>query len=400
MCKCFFCVRTHQSAPAPDPHALHAAPIPPHKVAIIGAGIAGASAAHAFLARGANVTVFDTAQVPASGASGNRLALLMPRLDAGDTGPARILLASFLAARALYADMPGTHALTIEQRPRGEEDTARFAKLLADPPLPPDMLSTSPNGALLHHGGLILEPAKLIPALLKGAALKLGSAIKIDLPNRQIDGEDFDAIILANGMGIHRFAETGWLPLAPRLGQVETGIDTTEHTSAIAAGHYALALGTVRLWGATFTKTDQDIPKTSQTARTHNRTVLNTLVPENWVSDKALSSRAGIRATTPDKLPFAGRAPNYEDTLTRFASLKHGVMPALTPPSHTGIWLLGGLGARGFTFAPYLGEHIAALAYNTPLPLGRTEAELITPLRFIFRDLKRDKTKPTPHQEP
>ena len=62
--------------------------VAPKRVAIIGAGIAGAWAARAFVRRGCEVTVYDQAAAPGSGASGNPLALVMPRLDAGD-GPRR-----------------------------------------------------------------------------------------------------------------------------------------------------------------------------------------------------------------------------------------------------------------------------------------------------------------------
>lgn len=377
-----------------DAYALHAGRVPPKSVAIIGAGIAGASAAHAFLARGAKVTVFDTAPAPASGASGNRLALLMPRLDAGDTGPARVLIASYLAARALYAGLPGASPVTVNQRAKNTADTARFEKLLADLPLPPDLLGAHSDGGLAHHGALILEPAKLIPALLEGASFVLGSPVEIELANRAINGASFDGIILANGMGIDRFAQTRWLPLAARLGQVEMGIADRSETSAIAAGHYALALENIRLWGATFQRTDTHTPSApTSTARTTNNTALATLTPADWgpntAQDAGLTSRTGLRATTPDKLPFAGRAPNYERILQDFASLRHGKAPPITPPTHEGLWLLGGLGARGFTFAPWLGEHLAAQAFGTASTLGRQEAELVSPLRFLFRALKR-----------
>jgi hypothetical protein len=55
----------------------------PPAVAILGAGIAGAALARALKCRGIEAEVFDPAPGPASGASGNPLALLMPRLDAG-----------------------------------------------------------------------------------------------------------------------------------------------------------------------------------------------------------------------------------------------------------------------------------------------------------------------------
>jgi tRNA 5-methylaminomethyl-2-thiouridine biosynthesis bifunctional protein len=375
--------------PGPDPHALYGAPIAPRKVAILGAGIAGASAAHAFGARGAEVTLYDRASTPAAGASGNALALLMPRLDAGDTGPARVLIASYLAARALYQGLPGTTPLTVHQQARNSQDAARFAKLLADPPLPPDMLTAHEDGGLAHHGALILEPAKLIPALMAGAKTVLGKDVEIDLAIRCINGQDYDAIILANGMGIGGFPETGWLPLAARLGQVETGIAPTALTSARAAGHYALALNEQRLWGATFEAADNRVPTTSNAARAANNANLDTLTAPDWAPTAQLASRAGVRATTPDKLPFAGRAPQYDTMLRQFSPLRHGTPPLITAPTHAGLWLLGGLGARGFTFAPWLAEHIASLAYDTPRSLGRTQAELVSPMRFILRGLKR-----------
>ena len=73
-----------------------------HRVAILGAGIAGASVAHALRELGAAPTVFDPAPGPASGGSGNPMGLVMPRLDAGDTVQARLLIDAYLAARTSY----------------------------------------------------------------------------------------------------------------------------------------------------------------------------------------------------------------------------------------------------------------------------------------------------------
>lgn len=376
-------------ARAPDPFGLTGPGTMPKNVAIIGAGIGGACLAHAFAARGAAVTVFDRAGHIAAGASGNPLALLMPRLDAGDTGPARALIASYLAARSLYAGRPGAHPVSVEQRAKAPADAARFAKLLADPPLPPDLLAAHADGGLVHHGALILEPAKLIPSLLGSATLCLGAPVQVDLTARQINGQAFDTIILANGMEITAWAQTEWLPLSGRLGQVETGSAPDRQTSAVAAGHYALAHGQKRLWGATFTPINTAQPTLSAAATTQNNDAMATLVPGNWVSNAPRQARAGIRATTPDKLPFAGPAPDFTACLQQFAATRKGVSPVENPNHHKGIWLMGGLGARGFTFAPWLAQHLAALAYDTPLTLARTQAELVSPMRFIYRGLKR-----------
>ena len=56
----------------------------PARCAIVGAGIVGASVAHALALRGWDVTVFDTALTPAGGASGLPVGLAVPHVSADD----------------------------------------------------------------------------------------------------------------------------------------------------------------------------------------------------------------------------------------------------------------------------------------------------------------------------
>ena len=70
-----------------------------------------------------------------------------------------------------------------------------------------------------------------------------------------------------------------------------------------------------------------------------------------------LSGRAAIRATTADRSPAAG-------------------------PVAEGLYVLCGLGSRGFTTAPLLAEHIAALITGTPSPLPRDLQMLVEPARL------------------
>ncbi|PSJ20561.1 FAD-dependent cmnm(5)s(2)U34 oxidoreductase, partial [Halomonas sp. ND22Bw] len=46
-----------------------------------------------------------------------------------------------------------------------------------------------------------------------------------------------------------------------------------------------------------------------------------------------------------------------------------------------GLYILGGLGSRGFCVAPLLGEHLAASILNRPSPLPRDLAERVSPRR-------------------
>ena len=79
--------------------------------------------------------------------------------------------------------------------------------------------------------------------------------------------------------------------------------------------------------------------------------------------------RAAVRATTPDRLPLAG---------------------ALAP----GLFVLGGLGARGFALAPLLAEHVAAAALGAPSPLPLPLAGLVDPGRFAERARRRAVARP------
>ncbi|HRE44314.1 MAG TPA: hypothetical protein PKY87_10130, partial [Terricaulis sp.] len=58
-------------------------------------------------------------------------------------------------------------------------------------------------------------------------------------------------------------------------------------------------------------------------------------------------------------------------------------------PAHQGVYVLGGLGARGLTLAPLLAERIVSEMCGAPQMLSRAALEAIHPARFLVRALKR-----------
>jgi tRNA 5-methylaminomethyl-2-thiouridine biosynthesis bifunctional protein len=81
----------------------------------------------------------------------------------------------------------------------------------------------------------------------------------------------------------------------------------------------------------------------------------------------SLEGRASVRAVTPDRLPSAGPVPG----------------------SPAGLYVLSGLGSRGFAHAPLLAEHVAALALDAPSPLPAPAQALVDPARFTLRAARR-----------
>jgi tRNA 5-methylaminomethyl-2-thiouridine biosynthesis bifunctional protein len=361
-----------------------------NRIAIIGAGISGASLARVLSDRGASVTVYEQADGPAQGTSGNPIGLLMPRLDAGDTAQARFLVEAYNAARALYRGYAGVEDTEVVQRPKDEQEARRIEKVLADPPLGLEDLEALPGGGLLHKRAMMFRPARLLPALLEGIDVRWGNEVEIDLAARAVNGQVYDAIVLATGWHMETMIPA--LRLKGRAGQVEfSEVDIDAPPSAMASGHYALASGRERVWGATYRDHEGDVPAILEADRETNAASLAALNPywRQSVAAAQLRSRAGVRATSPDRLPIIGAMPDVEMILKSHAGLRTGIAVPEETAIVSGLYLAGGYGSRGFTFGPWAARLISALIHDDPLPTQLAALPLVNPARQILRDLKR-----------
>lgn len=361
------------------------------QIGIIGGGIGGTFLAQRLSARGARVKLFDSSDRPFSGASGNPAALVMPRLDAADTSVARLLIEAYVRALSAYQDLPGVSSVDVVHRPRDAKEADRFTKVLEDPPLGLERLEAIAGGGLLHKGARLVRPAALIDVLLEGIGSFYGEVPDVDLDGRTINGDQFSAIVFASGMALADIAP--WLRLQGRLGQVDyynSEIDAPPF--AVADGHYAIADEKLRLWGASFEAAD-GAAAVSKAARESNGTALDKLNPY-WLAEARnakLQSRAGIRATTPDRLPVIGAMPDLEALLQSHGGLRTGQTVSDSVPVKPGLFLLTGFGSRGFTWAPWAADLITAQLFGDPLPTSQESFDLVTPVRQVLRDLKRRK---------
>lgn len=338
----------------------------PKRVAIIGAGIAGACAARAFVRRGLHVTVYEQSDMLGAGASGNPIALVMPRLDVGDTPAARALLEAWLYSRRFYPALDeAVEMLDAVHLPRGEREVTRLAKLMADPPLEASLLQAEGDG-LRHVGAIAVTPGAALPKLLEGAAVRYGRRIA------SLDEIDADLIVVCAGMGVAEM-DAGAPAIEGRLGQVDW-IARDGAAQAVADGGYAVQAFGRLVFGATFEAAD-GAPRVSDAATTHNLGVLARLRPD--VAAGVTQARAAIRATTHDRMPFAG-APNEK-------------APDGTPAPSGRHRLIGGLGSRGFLWAPLLAELVASETLGEPLPVEANVAESLDPGRFASRAARRGK---------
>lgn len=369
----------------------------PKRVAIIGAGIAGAACAQALTCRGVETIVLEAATALGAGASGNPAGLIMPRFDRGGGALSELFLAAYLSAVETYDQLGVLDACGAEQR--ADDDGAALADLLNDPPLPPDWFTRRASGAFHPRAGLI-DPQAAIRAMLKGAEVQFEAQVGV----LEVSGDGWilrapdrralmrvDAVVLACGAALTQFEPASFLPITLSRGQIEWG-EGAPLPHAITQGSYVAPYKGGVLFGATFDK-ELEPAQPDAASRQRNLEALAKLAPDiaASINPNTLQSRVSYRATTPDRAPIAGLLPNAEAWLAQFADLAHGraITTTLLPPAHNGVYVIGGLGARGFALAPLLGERIASEILNEPMPLTRAALDAIHPARFLHRSLKR-----------
>jgi len=348
------------------------------RIAIIGAGIAGGALSRAFLRLGEAATVFE-AEGRGAGASGNLAALVTPRLDAGLGEVAELYAEAFARAVAIYrSETPGAviceGVLQLESAPK---DQRRFDQIaswtgFADGALTrlgraataERLEDASSSGALALRDGLVIEPAAVlrawIPSIRQGRVMGLeavgGGWRLLDREGRALG--EADVVILASGLGVLDLA--GGLGLQGVRGQASLA-ELTFSGAPAAWGGYAIPTRTGLLFGATH---DRDQLGSAVRPEDHARNLAALAKGRPGLAaalqDYPLAGRAGIRAATADHLPLVGKVPGQQT-----------------------VFVLSGLGGRGFTLAPILAEALAAdiLGLGGPLPVHLWEQ--LRPQRFV-----------------
>jgi tRNA 5-methylaminomethyl-2-thiouridine biosynthesis bifunctional protein len=332
------------------------------RVAILGAGVAGAAVARALTAAGVRSVVVEGDAVGA-GASGFPSALVTPRFDLGDADVAALFAQALERAGALYRTIPdAVVAEGVIQRPAMERDVARFARVAEQAVWEPGSMTAQADGSLTMAAALTVRPMPILDAWLEGVG-PIQAQVQGLIPAssgwsiRTATGEalDADAVIIAAGWGLSGLL--GELAVSPVRGQADWV--EVDRPPAQAWGGYVAPTADGFLFGATHDRGDTGTDaRAGDTER--NLTTLATRLPELAETARKATVRSGaaIRATTRDRLPLAGAVPG-----------------------RPGLFVLGGLGSRGFCLAPLLAEHVAALVLGRPSPLPSGIARRIDPRR-------------------
>ncbi len=353
----------------------------PATAIVIGAGVAGASAARQLARRGIAITVLECDR-PAGGGSGNPVGIVRPEpgdaanpvteMSAAGSGWLRRWVARH--ADAVRHDWCGVLRIARDERKRQkmaahaattatdwlialsrEEAAQRCGAMPAD------------SGFYLPQAGWVAPPT-LVKALLDHQGITLRNGAAVTSVERDADSW---RVRLADGSALH--APLVVLATAFDLGlgpvRVETGrargqlsalparADRPLHSVVCRDGYIAPAVDGCHTVGATLQHDDDD-PSARRSDDEQNFARLQRLL-SGFCDDvsELQSGRVGWRATTQDRVPLAGKLAEG-----LYASLGHG--------------------ARGVTCAPLCAEFLAAMICDEPLPLGREWIGRLNPLRY------------------
>jgi tRNA 5-methylaminomethyl-2-thiouridine biosynthesis bifunctional protein len=365
------------------------------RIAVIGAGIAGASIAHALSGRGHMVTVIDAASGPAAGASGNHAGVFRPLPSLDDGKLARLLRAGFLLGRQRFAALREircgwTGVLHIARDDKHGDIQRRIA---SDHALPAEFCryvtrneATDLAGWPVALGGWWfpqagwINPPSLCRRLLHGIDCRFDVAISRLEPTQglwRIHGKEIvieaDELVLANGIGAAALLPEFKLPLRPGRGQVSLVPEAATPPLNIVAtrlGYVTPAVDGIRCAGAT-TQTDDIDPEPRLADHVENLFRLDMLLPgfAKGLRPDELQGRVSFRPLSPDRLPLVGPLGAGD-----------------------GLWIINGFGARGLVFASICAELLASQIDGDPLPLEIDLVRALDPGRLVARAKTRLRT--------
>ncbi len=420
-------VVTADHAPRFQARRLPDAAVTGRSAVVVGAGIGGAAVALALARSGFEVTVLDRHPRAASEASGNPAGLFHGVVHAGDGRYSRLYRAAALRADAVYAQaidgdgVPGNaNGLLRVVPPPG--DLASMQALLVRSGLPPSHLqaldrdaASALAGVPLAHpawfypGGGWIDPGAWVRHALAQPGVRFVASTAVARVSAR-SGDTGDAgdhgwqvhdgsgailaraaiVVLAPGAAGTSLAPMAW-PLLRSRGQLTCWSGSpsgpTPLRMALAGAGYALPLPDGGLaCGATNDPAtgehavDRE-PDIRASDHHHNLQRLLALCGLRPPPDAVFHERTGWRLSAADRLPIAGPLPL--DAITGAVVGKRDQCRML--PRARGLFALTALGSRGLTWAPLLGELIAAQACGAPWPLPQDLADAIDPARWTVR---------------
>lgn len=408
---------------SPDNAAWHVSPKTtdrPERVAVIGAGLAGAHTAYALARRGITVDVYEQADSVAAGASGNPQGILYTKLSHQAGLLNRFALSSFLHALRFYRQygdaLPGElcGVFQLLNDDKWQQLKTVFGQHQTWCRFPDAAEASTLTGTPLRQPGVFypgagwLRPVELCRQLLNCPGVTLHLNTRIDSLNQQAGGWHLEtsqggksatSVVIAASNEARKLTQCAHLPLKPVRGQLSyfdaSAIRPTPKTVICHEGYLAPPVDDTLVIGASYNTRSESLaidPREHDT----NLEKLRAAISELKIGGSPSGGRAALRCTSPDYLPVVGPAPDAHTQRQRFAALGSNARRRIdeSPACYVNLYLNVAHGSRGLTSTPLAAEILASQICGEVPPLPRELLRALSPSRFLIRDIIRGITKP------
>ena len=386
-------------------------------VIIVGAGLAGGCTAYALAKRGLKVSILESGSELAPKASGNRLALITPYITDKASPRETLYSTGYNFSLQMLEELPHSSDIFRQCGALQLPTSARLNKLLTSTSNivgASDVLRVSAHEASTISGVEIthpaffasnagyIEPKRLIKGLLE--EYSEGISVYYSTEARAIERDEqvwrittntnqtlsARVVVLAGAHETAALPLTSWLPLEAIRGQTET-IPTnaslgTLRTALCYGGYLTPSTGDIHMLGALSRHNDGSVePLASDTEAIFGDA--QAMFPSLNLSRHGAIPRVCFRTSTPDRIPYIGRLPNFAEIRKKAAQYRSGT----NLKKHLGIeWLEGiyvsvGHGSRGLLSCPLGAEIIARTIVGEELGELSLVSDIVSPARLPTR---------------
>jgi tRNA 5-methylaminomethyl-2-thiouridine biosynthesis bifunctional protein len=415
-------------------HPWPVTPVNIKNVAVIGAGLAGCSTAHSLSSRGITATLLEEQDEIAQASSGNPRGIVHFKPALGQSSAARFHLQAFTYALRHYQALAsrfdfGWSASGVIQLAITDAEIAYQHKLLKVDHYTQAMIqplsaaetvrlsgiSTDAGISLMLAGGS-LAPRDLCLAWVKDISVRLLTGTKVT--GMQWDGsqwrltltsaqgrrkESFDAVVICNNRDALQLGRLPDYPVIANHGQTDTfSLASTTGLPKSVIGHKGYYIPwqdrgkPMATIGGSYAQ-GEHIQEISSAMTARNLALMEKIASGLGESlqqqQVAHAGRQQTRTTTPDYLPLAGPVEDTDACKRLFAGyIRNARRTILEQPAYQpGLYINIAHGSSGLTTTPLVAEYLASLIHGESLPLLCDDIQAIHPLRFLVKELKRQK---------
>lgn len=400
-------------------------PVKEKQITIIGAGLAGICIAAAMARRNWHVTVIDKHPHPAREGSGNKNAILMPRLSIDHDTQSQITLSGYLYSLGYFQTIkkliPDFHwqQCGAIQIPRDQKQQQRMRQLIEQENIPDDLLrpvdkeqikilcgcDCADDGWYIPLAGWT-APEEICHNLLdiyKDNIEFIGnrevSSIDdhnngwsvLDKQNHEISMSRY--LVIANASNATEFRQTRWCRIFPKRGQVTYLSKTSSNIHPLkiicSDAYITPEIEDQYVLGASFVTADRSLEVRESEHRDNIARVKKMIPSFEPDNSETIDGRAAIRAVSQDRLPIVGPVAKADEFYQQFAEAAQGAthMRYGSPVYYRGLYVATAFGSRGLAWIPLCAEIMAGMINDEPLPVGKSLINSIHPNRYLMKNL-------------